>query len=457
MHMTEAVLSEDAADLFSAYDGVDVLVGIPSYKNAKTIGHVIRAVETGLRKYFPEQRCMIVISDGNSPDGTQSVAMEASIEGDEDRLLVDAGREPPPKIAFTYAGPSGKGSAFRAIFTVAARLGAKACAVFDADLRSVAPEWVDRLISPVLHHGHDLVTPLYARHKFDGTITNSVAFPLTTALYGRKVRQPIGGDFGFSGRLADHWASKRVWDTDVARFGVDIWMTTVAICEGFSVCQAQLGAKLHDPKDPGADLGPMFRQVVGSLFALAGRYADRWMAADTIRAVPIYGFRSSTTAESINVNPNRLLWGFVEGYVTNQKIWRRVLAAENLAGVLDSIHKAGERPEGFVMPVDLWARICYDYLIGYNAQIMDQDQLIDSLIPLYFGRTATFVNEAREDTPESAEARIEAYAEVFQQLKPYLARRFHEVGRARRLHEQHVAGESWSSGDDSAEFMAVRP
>lgn len=455
--MTEPVLSEDAADLFSAYDGVDVLIGIPSFKNAKTIGHVIRAIETGLRKYFPDQRCMIVISDGNSPDGTQSVAMEAGIEGDEDHLLVDVSREAPPKIAFTYTGPSGKGSAFRAIFTVAAQLGAKACAVFDADLRSVAPEWVDRLVSPVLHHGHDLVTPLYARHKFDGTITNSVAFPLTTALYGRKVRQPIGGDFGFSGRLAGHWASKRVWDTDVARFGVDIWMTTVAICERFSVCQSQLGAKLHDPKDPGADLGPMFRQVVGSLFALAGRYADRWMEADTIRAVPTYGFRSATTAESINVNPNRLLWGFVEGYVANQKIWRRVLAAENLAGVMDSIHKAGERPEGFVMPVDLWARICYDYLIGYNAQIMDQGQLIDSLIPLYFGRTATFVNEVREDTPESAEARVEAYAEVFQQLKPYLARRFHEVGRARRLHEQRVAGEDWSSGEDSAEFMAVKP
>ena len=197
----------------------------------------------------------------------------------------------------TYVGMSGKGSAFRAIFELATAVGAQGCAVLDADLRSVSPAWIDRLIGPVLEHGQDLVTPLYARHKLDGTITNSIAFPLTAAMYGRRLRQPIGGDFGFSGRLAAHWAAKQVWSTDVARFGVDIWMTTVALCEGFSVCQSVLGAKLHDAKDPGRDLGPMFRQVVGSLFALAGRYVDRWTEVDAIADVPTYGFRTATSTE----------------------------------------------------------------------------------------------------------------------------------------------------------------
>ena len=39
-------------------------------------------------------------------------------------------------------------------------------------------------------------------------------------------------------------------------------MTHSAINEGFAVCQARLGAKIHDAKDPASDLGPMFRQVV---------------------------------------------------------------------------------------------------------------------------------------------------------------------------------------------------
>jgi glycosyltransferase involved in cell wall biosynthesis len=365
--LLHGVLSHDAAALLDGDRHVDVLVGIPSFQNARTIGHVVRAVEAGLRKHFPDRRCLIAVSDGASTDGTVAAAMAATTTGDEEPLLLDPKVEPPDRLAMTYIGLSGKGSAFRAIFELAAAVGARACAVLDADLRSVSPTWVDRLVGPVLQHGYDLVTPLYARHKLDGTITNSIAFPLTAALYGRRLRQPIGGDFGFSGRLAAHWAGKRVWSTDVARFGVDIWMTTVALCEGFAVCQSVLGAKLHDAKDPGRDLGPMFRQVVGSLFALAGRYVDRWAAVEAIADVPTFGFRTATSTEEIRVNLDRLIWRFVEGYVVEHELWREVLAAQHFDAVEEAIDQASERPEGFVLGVELWARICYDYLVAYNA------------------------------------------------------------------------------------------
>jgi glucosylglycerate synthase len=451
-----ALLDADAAALLELDRPVDVLVGIPSFQNARTIGHVVRAVEAGLRKHFPDRRCLIAVSDGASTDGTVAAAMAATTTGDEEPLLLDPKVEPPDRLAMTYIGLSGKGSAFRAIFELAAAVGARACAVLDADLRSVSPTWVDRLVGPVLQHGYDLVTPLYARHKLDGTITNSIAFPLTAALYGRRLRQPIGGDFGFSGRLAAHWAGKRVWSTDVARFGVDIWMTTVALCEGFAVCQSVLGAKLHDAKDPGRDLGPMFRQVVGSLFALAGRYVDRWAAAAAIADVPTFGFRTATSTEEIRVNLDRLIWRFVEGFVAEQELWREVLAAQHFDGVKEAIHQAGERPEGLVLGVELWARICYDYLVAYNAQVIDHDRLVSSMIPLYFARTATFVHEAADDTPERAEERIASFAEVFLAAKPHLAERWSVAGRPRRLGDQRVPGDDHRKGDDTSEFLAIK-
>jgi glycosyltransferase involved in cell wall biosynthesis len=413
-------------------------------------------VEAGLRKHFPDRRCLIAISDGNSTDGTVPAAMTATIEGDEDLLLLDPKVDPPDRVALTYVGMSGKGSAFRAIFELAATLEARACAVLDADLRSVSPAWIDRLVGPVLGHGYDLVTPLYARHKLDGTITNSIAFPLTAALYGRRLRQPIGGDFGFSGRLATHWAGKQVWSTDVARFGVDIWMTTVALCEGFSVCQSVLGAKLHDAKDPGRDLGPMFRQVVGSLFALAGRYVDRWASSDGIVDVPTFGFRTATSTEEIRVSLDRLIWRFVEGYVAEHELWEQILAPQHFDGVKEAISQAGDRPEGFVLPVELWARICYDYLLAYNTQEIDHDRLVSSMIPLYFARTATFVRETADDSPEQAEERIAAFAEVFLAAKPYLIERWSKTGRPRRLGDQRVPGEDHRKGDDTSEFLAIK-
>ena len=449
---------QDAIDVLGTREPVDVLIGIPSFQNAKTIGHVVRAVEAGLRKYFPSRRSLIVVSDGNSADGTCEAALAATTEGDEERLLLEPKSDLPDKLAFTYTGLSGKGSAFRAIFEVAKAVDARACAVFDADLRSVSPEWVDRLVGPVLDYGYDLAAPCYERHRFDGTITNSIAFPLTAALYGHRLRQPIGGDFGFSGRLAAHWAGKRVWNTDVARFGVDIWMTTVALCEGFSVCQSNLGAKLHDAKDPGKDLGPMFRQVVGSLFALAGRYVDRWMEVSRIQPVPTFGFRAAASTEEIRVDVDRLIWRFIDGYIRFQETWREVLASENLDGVLAAVHEASERPEGFVLPVELWARICYDYLLAYNAQEVDHGQLLDSLIPLYFARTATYVNAVRNDTQEEAERRVAGSAEIFLREKPYLVRRFVERGRARRLGDQPVPpdDDARREGDDTSEFLAIK-
>src|SRR3990170_7350649 len=239
----------------------EILIGIPSYNNARTIGHVIRAVSAGLAKYFPEAKAVLVNSDGGSADGTPKIAAEASV--DLQSILIAHRVAPLYKITTPYHGIPGKGSAFRLIFEIAKAMEVKACAVVDADLRSITPEWMELLLRPILKEGCDYVAPYYLRHKYDGTITNSIVYPLTRALYGKRIRQPIGGEFGFSKKMAEFYASQEVWESHVARFGIDIWMTTTAIARSAKICQAYLGAKIHDPKDPAADLSAMLAQVVG--------------------------------------------------------------------------------------------------------------------------------------------------------------------------------------------------
>ena len=253
------ILDEQLAGAVAKIGSADVVVGIPSFRNAATIGYVAATAAKGLREHFPGARVAIVNADGGSPDGTP------------DRVVENASGV--PVAVGRYVGPSGKGSAFRAIFTAVGMLGARACAVVDSDLRSITPQWIGRLLTPITRGDVDYVTPLYARHKHDGTITNSVAYPLTRALYGLRVRQPIGGEFGLGADLARAFLEQPVWDTDVARFGIDIFMTTTEIARGARVAQAFLGAKVHDPKDPAADLGPMFTQVVGTLFRSSPRSA----------------------------------------------------------------------------------------------------------------------------------------------------------------------------------------
>jgi glycosyltransferase involved in cell wall biosynthesis len=122
--------------------GVDLLVGIPSYNNARTIGHVVRAVQGGLGKYFPDCRALILNSDGGSRDGTPEVVREASV-GSFETILAAHPLRTVHRIVTPYHGIPGKGSALRRVFAAAALTGARACAVVDSDLRSVTPEWVD--------------------------------------------------------------------------------------------------------------------------------------------------------------------------------------------------------------------------------------------------------------------------------------------------------------------------
>src|SRR5437870_2140358 len=329
-------------DALRMQERADIVVGIPSFRNAATIGHVTEAAAEGLRRNFPTMRAVIVNADGGSEDGTRD-RVRASADG-------------VPIVTGRYQGKSGKGSAFRAIFEAVTLLDAKACAVVDSDLRTITPEWIARLAGPVVRGEADYVTPLYARHKHDGTITNTIAYPLTRALYGARVRQPIGGEFGFGADLAKVYLAEPVWDSDVAKFGIDIFMTTTALVRGVRVAQAFLGAKIHDPKDPGADLGPMFTQVVGTMLALARRHAGAWRDVQTSYAVPVIGKVAPVDLEPVNASVPILIEKFRAGARQSARAWEEILSLEShevAAGAAasgDTSALQGER----------WARIVYD-------------------------------------------------------------------------------------------------
>lgn len=400
---------------------VDILIGIPSYNNAKTIGHVVRAVMAGLAKYFSTRRAVLVNSDGGSIDGTPDVVARAVV--DYGAMLISDRQGVLQKIITPYQGIPGKGSAFRTIFEIARRLNVKACAVVDSDLRSITPEWIELLIGPVLDQGYDYVAPYYLRHKYDGTITNSIVYPLTRALYGQRIRQPIGGDFGFSGSLAQFYADKHVWESEVARFGIDIWMTTEAIASGARVCQSFLGAKIHDPKDPSADLSAMLVQVVGAVFALMEEHEAVWLDLAGSNQVSLFGFQYGVGVEPVHVNVDRMAMNFRQGLTDLESIWRQMLTVDTMDGLL-ALQDCSL--QSFHIPDDLWAHVIYDAAIASRRQVLPKEHLLKAMTSLYLGRTASFVLETQALTSMEAEDRIEALCRSFEQYKPYLVRRWHE-------------------------------
>lgn len=406
----------------------DLMVGIPSFGNAETIGYVVRAATAGMVQYFPDLKPILVNSDGGSPDDTPRVAVSTESPDYIEKVILVSPRHKLQRITFTYQGISGKGTAVRALFEVARELKAKAFVMVDSDLRSIVPEWIELLAGPILKGGYDFVAPMYARFKYDGTITNNIAYPLTRALYGARIRQPIGGEFAVSGDLVQRYLELGTFDELTARFGIDIWMTHSAINEGFAVCQARLGAKIHDAKDPASDLGPMFRQVVGTLFRLAGVYEDRWLRVRGSHAIPEYGFERVIAPEVIDVNHAKLIDNFESARLAQRQVWDQMLAAEQFERVMAM--EIPEAPPDFHFPPELWIRCLYDTMVAFHRPGADREQLLAALTPLYFARTAGFIAETVEMTTDQAERVIDAQAREFEDLKPYLVTRWKEMRAA---------------------------
>jgi glycosyltransferase involved in cell wall biosynthesis len=439
----ESALDEQALAEVRRIGSADLMVGVPSFGNAETIGYVVRAATAGMVQYFPDLKPILVNSDGGSPDDTPRVAISTESPEYIEKIILVSPRHKLQRVSFTYQGLSGKGTAVRGLFEVARELKVKAMVMVDSDLRSIVPEWVELLAGPILKGGYDFVAPLYARYKYDGTITNNITYPLTRSLYGARIRQPIGGDFAISGDLVSRYLELDTFDDLTARFGIDIWMTHSAINEGFAVCQTRLGAKIHDAKDPASDLGPMFRQVVGTLFRLAGHYQDRWLRVRGSHAIPEYGFERVIAPEPIQVSQEKLVNSLDSARPTSVDTWRSMLAREQMERVmgLDC-----SDPPTFHFPSELWVRCLYDALVAFHTPGADREKLLSALTPLYFGRVAAFIAETQEMTTEQAERVIDTQAREFEDLKPYLVTRWREM---RAETDEIEAGSGAASGAES--------
>jgi glycosyltransferase involved in cell wall biosynthesis len=410
---TEGLLEKHIEDFIRSQKNIDIVIGIPSFNNEKTIGNVISNYSDGLSKYYPEFKCLIINSDGNSTDNTRKVAQECKIPEGVKRLVTK------------YNGISGKGSALRTIFEIARMLDARVCAVSDADTRSITPRWTYQLIEPVLRMGYGYVTPYYTRDKHDATITNALVYPLTRALYAQRIRQPIGGDFAFTNGALQIFSRGNYWRIypNIPKFGVDIWMTTTALNEGFRICQTALGAKIHDEKDPGKDLSPMFKQVVGTIFDLIGGYDYKWRLIGDSDMVPIIGKKEFIETEKIEVDLTKLIERFESGQQRYEKFWKHIFSRDTYNEFREYLSK--EPGSDKILPIELWTKIVYEFACAYNfTGKSERDILLDAMIPLYYMRTASFLREAELFSNEIADAVVEANAAVFERMKGYLVKRW---------------------------------
>jgi len=408
--MYETALHAEAKRRIREIGSADVVVGIPTYRNGRTIGRVMEATVLGLARDFPNARAAIVNTDGGSSDNTVQIVADWPV---------------PPmikKIVTPYEGLLGRGSAVRAIFEMAAALGARVCIVLSPDARDITPNWLSSLAAPILAEQCDLVLPNYDRPPLESALSDHLVYPVVRMLYNADLRQIIGGDLAIRGDLAGQYALRDVWETDIARHGLDVWLTVVSLVEGRRIGQVNLGSKVEGLREFVVPMDPRFLHIVGTLFRMVNIYRRPWLEANVPARLSCFGSPEPGTAPSRGAPSLEGIWEAVEkGRNKFRNVWRSTLASDQLERLREAL-KAGPSPN--CLPADLWARIVIDFAVVYNRGEGDPDKVVSALLPIYYARVVSYLLEMQGRPPVAFEAGIQRQAEIFCEQRPYLRTRW---------------------------------
>ena len=420
-HMTEVRLAEEnfLTDDFLRQliniGEVDILVGLPTHNNAKTIGAIVETIQAGILRFFPRERAAIINADGGSRDGTPELVVSAAIDDTRDSSKLQALRTL-HSISTQYAGGPARGTALRTILAAAELLRPKACAVISPESTQITADWFVTLLRPIYKEDFDLVLPTYSRHRFDGILLTNLLYPMTRALYGLKIREPYASEFAFSGRLGSQVLAQNPWHDETARAGSETQVTLTAIAREYRICQAFLGAKVHVERRS-ADLVPAMRQTVGPLFSSLEPNCSLWSARMGSQPIPTTGTEREFTLKPLRINRKRLRDMFSTGVIELESVFQSILSPSTLAE-LQRIARLEE--VRFRYPAELWVKTVYEFAVAYRKSVISRDHIIQALAPLFRGRAFTFLAENPSGSAEAVENNIEALCLEFERMKPYL-------------------------------------
>jgi len=411
----ETLLTDDCVRQLINVGEVDILIGLPTHNNSRTIQTVIRAIQTGILKCFPRERAAIFNVDGGSQDGTPELVTSSSIDDVWRASKVFALRTL-HAISTTYGRAPEPCTALRTILAAADLLQAKTCVVISPDSTAIEPDWVQRLVRPVYDDKFDLVCPIYRRHKFEGALMQNLLYPMTRSIYGSRVREPYASEFALSGRLAADFLANDVWNQEWGKMGIELALTITALAGKYRVCQSYLGIKAQSGRAAN-DLVAVMRRTAGALFgSLDGNYAF-WSGISGSEPVPTLGTQPEALVKLVRVNRKRLREMFATGVAHLEPVLRSIVSPETLTA-LQRIATLGINE--FDYPAEVWSKTVYEFAAAYHKSVINRDHIIQALVPLYRGRSLTFVLENRDDSGEKVEKREESLCGEFERLKPYL-------------------------------------
>jgi len=416
----ESFLADEFLRQLMSVGEVDLLIGIPSYNNAATLGQTLQSVEESLRQNFVRERAVILNVDGGSADETRQIFVQSSDRRDVAHKGLTSLRTI-HRISCEYDRSPSQGIALRNVVAAADLLRAKACAVVSPATANLTPSWVANLLRPVYREGLDFVAPLYVRSRFQGLLARDLLYPMSRAVFGQRIRELYSDEWGFSGRLASRCLEKDVWHEDAVRARPEAWMAITAASSGLKCGQYFLGPKSAAPPGTGPDIVEAIRQTVGNFFWCMETNQAQWMTRSSSQPVATFGPDHELSLDGIPPSPEKIFDLFRSGVSELEPILASILALDTHAQI--KAIALSDRARFHFAP-ELWVTTLYEFAASYHHAVLNRDHLVQALVPLYRGRLYSFLLENANTSAEAMEVQSEILCQEFERRKPYLVERW---------------------------------
>jgi len=373
---------------------IQIVAGIPSLNEEKTIRYVTESIDEGLIRYFPDYNSIIVNVDQSS-DNTKNAFMNAQTHS--------------PKKYIHTGYPPGKGRNLLALLKYALSsndVSKKVKYIFtiDSDVRSIRPDWVNKLLSPLITNEADYVTPLYVRNRYEANTTNHFCFPIISAIFNSEIRQPIAGEYAMNRNFAEYLLLQNR-NPEVNGYGIDPFFTIHAVGGKFRTTEVYLGRKIHNPSF--GKIIPMFQQIAATTFYVISQYKNNIL--QNFKNAKTESYRESFLKARIGVG----------GYIKRPS---KEVISERKKYINQQLKSFLSKQDGYFLPLDRkvihnsyekqyldagsWVEILCEflqYVINNNITPSEATRLSTIISPLYLIRVLSYYEEIENLKPEEIE------------------------------------------------------
>lgn len=407
----ESSLTADSRAAVEALGPVEVAAVVHFLNGARHVERVLDDVATVLAKHAAGRRAAVLVADAGSRDGTWDVVQAWS----------RAPAVAPLRACVQGAARAPRGRIVEGLLEATHALGVQACVLIDGALAGLSPEWLAPLFGVVLAEQVEFASPAYSRVIGEGTLTTNLLAPLTGALYGKRIQQLVGGCAGFSRGVLDRWLGRAPTTAGWSAEGIEIGLATEALASDTTVVEVHLGRR---PVDLGAtppDLAATVVQTLGPILELMELHREAWLDVHGSAPISLVGEPPAVLAGRDASHVDRMVRAFRLGLKDLLPVWEQIMPESTLArlyplGLLGA--------EEFRLGPDLWARVVSDFCVAHHERRLPHDHLPRALTPLYLGRVAAFLTEARTLPERELSDLLAAVGRAFEAEKPSLVARW---------------------------------